>query len=91
MSAKSRPRTIIFWYTEYRCLGRPVTVPLMPASARSLLTCSSTSARYCARCGARWSTSRSISANIFGYKVANARSSSSHLMAFIPSRCANGA
>jgi hypothetical protein len=26
MSSNSRPRTTIFWYTEYSCFGRPMTL-----------------------------------------------------------------
>ena len=50
-----------------------------------------TSWRKTSRRGARSETSRAISSYRLGYSVAKARSSSSHLMVFMPSRWASGA
>ena len=50
-----------------------------------------TSWRNTSRRGARSDTSRAISSYRLGYSVAKARSSSSHLIVFMPSRCASGA
>ena len=50
-----------------------------------------TSVRYVSRDGARSATNRTISSYRFGYSVAKARSSSSHLTVFMPSRWASGA
>ena len=50
----------------------------------TLFNCSS-------RSGACFATRFTISSYTLGCSVANARSSNSHLMVFIPSRCASGA
>ena len=50
-----------------------------------------TSCRNTSRRGERSATSRAISSYRLGYMVAKARSSSSHLIVFMPSRWASGA
>ena len=62
MSSNSRPRTTIFWYTEYSCFGRPITRPRMRSSRRSESTASMTFCTYSSRCGVRCFTRLSISA-----------------------------
>jgi hypothetical protein len=50
-----------------------------------------TSCRNASRRGARLDTRRTISSNRLGYRVAKARSSSSHFTVFMPRRWASGA
>ncbi|CPU64787.1 Uncharacterised protein [Mycobacteroides abscessus] len=68
-----------------------MTVALIFALRRSAVTCSRTTARYSSRAGARSATRWTISSYTLGYRAWNDRSSSSHLIVFMPRRWASGA
>ena len=68
-----------------------MTAALILADRRSAVTCSITWERNSSRRGAASATIRTISSYTFGCMAAKDRSSSSHLIAFMPSRWASGA
>ena len=63
--------------------------PLRPEKRELIASTTSSSSR--SRSGCRCSTRAWISSNLKGWRVLKARSSSSHLIAYMPRRCASGA
>ncbi len=72
-------------------MGRPLTEARSFTSLSWAFTWSMTSVTYCSRAGWRSAVMRAISSYRNGYRVAKARSSSSHLIWWMPSRLASGA